>query len=113
MTQQERRQYKWYMRQYERADMTGNSEKERERERERISIIIAALFPHCSHMPPERTERKQGRKKGLLGETPGESRDEVKARTAAQKLEAATAKGQSSTTCPYACCSFKCTSYEY
>ena len=38
-------------------------------------------------MPPERTERKQGRKKGLQGETPGESRDEIKARTAAQKIE--------------------------
>ena len=50
-------------------------------------MIIAALFPHCSHMPPERTEKKQGRKKGLQGETPGESRDDIKARTAAQKLE--------------------------
>ena len=50
-------------------------------------MIIAALFPHCSHMPPEHTERKQGRKKGLQGETPGESRDEAKARTAAQKIE--------------------------
>ena len=50
-------------------------------------MIIAALFPHCSHMLPERAERKQGRKKGLQGETPGESRDEIKARTAAQKIE--------------------------
>ena len=58
-----------------------------ERERERISMIMAALFPHHSHMPPERNERKLGRKKGLHGETPGESRDEIKARTAAQKIE--------------------------
>ena len=90
MTPQERKQYEWYMRQYERADMTGNPE----RERERISMIIAALFPHCSHTPPERTERKQGRKKGLQGETPGESRDEVKARTAAQKLEQQEQRGK-------------------
>ena len=38
-------------------------------------------------MPPERRERKVGKKKGPQGETPGESRDEIKARTAAQKLE--------------------------
>ena len=83
MTPQERKQYEWYMRKYQNADTT----RDPERERERISMIIAALFPHCSHMPPERTERKQGRKKGLQGETPGESRDEAKARTAAQKIE--------------------------
>ena len=41
-------------------------------------MIMAALFPHHSHMPPERHEQ---------GETPGESRDEIKARTAAQKIE--------------------------
>ena len=58
-----------------------------ERERERISMIMAALFPHHSHMPPEHNERKLGRKKGLQGETPKESRDEIKARTAAQKIE--------------------------
>ena len=58
-----------------------------ERERERVSMIMAALFPHHSHMPPERNERKVGKKKGLQGETPGESRDEIKARTAAQKVE--------------------------
>ena len=50
-------------------------------------MIMAALFPHHSHMPPERNERKVGKKKGLQGETPGESRDELKARTAAQKVE--------------------------
>ena len=50
-------------------------------------MIMAALFPHHSHMPPERNERKVGRKKGLQGETPAESRDEIKARTAAQKIE--------------------------
>ena len=83
MTPQERKQYEWYMRKYQNADTT----RDPERERERISMIIAALFPHCSHMPPERTERKQGRKKGLQGETSGESRDEAKARTAAQKIE--------------------------
>ena len=83
MTPQERKQYEWYMRKYQNADTT----RDPERERERISMIIAALFPHCSHMPPERTERKQGRKKGLQGETPGESRDEAKARTAAQRIE--------------------------
>ena len=83
MTPQERKQYEWYMRKYQNADTTGDPE----RERERISMIIAALFPHCSHMPPERTERRQGRKKGLQGETPGESRDEAKARTAAQRIE--------------------------
>ena len=38
-------------------------------------------------MPPERTEKKQGRKKGLQGGTPGESRDDIKARTAEQKLK--------------------------
>ena len=63
--------------------MTGNPE----RERERISMIMAALFPRHSHMPPERHEKKVGKKKGLHGETPGESRDEIKARTAAQKIE--------------------------
>ena len=83
MTPQERKQYDWYVERYERADMTRNPE----RERERISMIMAALFPHHSHMPPERNERKPGRKKGLQGETPGESRDEIKARTAAQKIE--------------------------
>ena len=83
MTQQERKQYEWYMKKYQNADMTRDPDGERER----ISMIIAALFPHCSHMPPERTEKKQGRKKGLQGETPGESRDDIKARTAAQKLE--------------------------
>ena len=83
MTQQERKQYEWYMKKYQNADMT----RDPDRERERISMIIAALFPHCSHMPPERTEKKQGRKKGLQGETPGESRDDIKARAAAQKLE--------------------------
>ena len=50
-------------------------------------MIMATLFPHHSRMPPERNERKVGRKKGLQGETPGESRDEIKARTAAQKIE--------------------------
>ena len=60
MTQQERKQYEWYMRMYHKADRT----KDPARERERISMIIAALFSHCSHMPPERTEKKQGRKKG-------------------------------------------------
>ena len=83
MTPQERKQYEWYMRKYQNADTTRDPETERER----ISMIIVSLFPHCSHMPPERTERKQGRKKGLQGETPGESRDEAKARTAAQKIE--------------------------
>ena len=83
MTPQEKRQYEWYMKKYQNADATRDPDKERER----ISMIIVALFPHCSHMPPERTERKQGRKKGLQGETPGESRDEIKARTAAHKLE--------------------------
>ena len=83
MTQQERKQYEWYMKMYHNADRTEDPE----REKERISMIIAALFPCCSHMPPERTEKKQGRKKGLQGETPGESRDDIKARTAAQKLE--------------------------
>ena len=81
MTPQEKRQYDWYVRRYERADMT------RDPERERVSMIMAALFPHHSHMPPERNERKVGKKKGLQGETPGESRDEIKARTAAQKVE--------------------------
>ena len=83
MTPQERKQYEWYVRKYENADMSRDPEKERER----ISMIMAALFPHHSHMPPERNERKVGRKKGLQGETPGESRDEIKARTAAQKIE--------------------------
>ena len=83
MTLQERKQYEWYMKKYQDADAARDPDKERER----ISMIIAALFPSCSHMPPERTERKQGRKKGLQGETPGESRDDIKARTAAQKLE--------------------------
>ena len=83
MTPQERKQYEWYMKKYQNADTARDPDKERQR----ISMIIAALFPHCSHMPPERTERKQGRKKGLQGETPGESRDEIKPRTAAQKLE--------------------------
>ena len=83
MTPQERKQYEWYMKKYHTADTARDPDKERER----ISMIIAALFSHCSHMPPERTERKQGRKKGLQGETPGESRDEIKARTAAQKIE--------------------------
>ena len=80
---QERKQYDWYVRKYENADMSRDPEKERER----ISMIMAALFPHHSHMPPERNERKVGRKKGLHGETPGESRDEIKARAAAQKIE--------------------------
>ena len=83
MTPQERKQYDWYMRRYERADMAKDPEKEREK----VSMIMAALFPHHSHMPPERNERKVGKKKGLQGETPGESRDELKARTAAQKVE--------------------------
>ena len=50
-------------------------------------MVMAALFPHHSHMPPERNERKVGKKKGLQGETPGESRDEIKTRTVAQKVE--------------------------
>ena len=83
MTKQEKKQYEWYMKMYRNAE----NSRDPDGERERISMILAALFPHCSHMPPERTERKQGRKKGLQGETPGESRDDVKARTAAQKLE--------------------------
>ena len=89
MTPQEKRQYDWYMKEYERADMTRDPkrERERERERERISMVMAALFPYHSHMPPERNERKVGKKKGLQGETPGESRDEIKTRTAAQKVE--------------------------
>ena len=53
MTPQERKQYDWYVRKYERADMSRDPEKERER----ISMIMAALFPHHSHMPPERHER--------------------------------------------------------
>ena len=83
MTPQERKQYDWYVRKYERADVSRDPDKERER----ISMIMAALFPHHSHMPPKRHERKVGRKKGLQGETPGESRDETKARNAAQKIE--------------------------
>ena len=75
MTPQEKRQYDWYMKKYDRAEMTRNPNAERER----ISMIIAALFPHHSHMPPERHERKVGKKKSLQGETPGESRDEFKA----------------------------------
>ena len=65
--------------------------------RERISLIMVALFPLNSHMPPERQEKKVG-KKSLQGEAPGESRDEVKARTAAQKSEqqALRAKAQKS-----------------
>ena len=81
-TPQEKRQYDWYMKN-ERADMTRDPNAERER----ISMIIAALFPHHSHMPPERHERKVGKKKGLQGEISGQSRDEFKARTAAQKQE--------------------------
>ena len=50
-------------------------------------MVMAALFPHHSHMPLERHEKKVGKKKGLQGETPGESRDEIKTRTAAQKVE--------------------------
>ena len=83
MTPQERRQYDWYIKKYEKADMTRNPKAESER----ISMIIAALFPCHSHMPPERHEKKVGKKKSLQGETPGESRDEIKARTAAQKQE--------------------------
>ena len=79
MTPQETRQYDWYVKKYEKADMTRTPKAERER----ISMIIAALFPCHSHMPPERHERKVGKKKSLQGETPGESRDEIKARTAA------------------------------
>ena len=63
MTPQERRQYEWYMKKYQDAGIAKDPDKERER----ISMIIAALFPHCSHMPPERTERKQGRKKRSAG----------------------------------------------
>ena len=80
---QERRQYEWYMKKYERADMSKNPNAERER----ISMIMTALFPHHSHMPPERNDRKVGKKKSPQGETPGESRDEIMARTAAQKQE--------------------------
>ena len=83
MTPQERRQYEWYVKKFEKADTAVDPNAERER----ISMIMAALFPHHSHMPPERNERKVGKKKGPQGETPGESRDEIKARTAAQKLE--------------------------
>ena len=54
MTPQEKRQYDWYMKKYERADMTRNPKAERER----ISMIIAALFSHHSHMPPERHEKR-------------------------------------------------------
>ena len=50
-------------------------------------MIMTALFPHHSHMPPERHEKKVGKKKSPQGETPGESRDEIKARNAAPKQE--------------------------
>ena len=83
LTSQEKKQYDWYMKRYQNADKT----RDPEREREKVSMIIVALFPHCSHTPLQHTERKASRKKGLQGETPGESRDEIKARTAAQKLE--------------------------
>ena len=92
LTPQERRQYDWYMMEkYERADMTGNPTAERER----ISMIMTALFPHHNHMP---LEREVGKKKSPQGETPGESREEIKARTAAQKHEqqAQRAKAQQS-----------------
>ena len=71
MTPQEKRQYEWYMKKYEKADTTRNPNAERER----ISMILAALFPHHSHMPPERNERKVGKKKSPQGETPEKSRD--------------------------------------
>ena len=74
MTLQERKQYEWYMKKYQNADTARDPDKERQR----ISMIIAALFPHCSHMPPERTERKQGKKKGLQGKPQG--RAEMKSR---------------------------------
>ena len=37
MTPQERKQYEWYMKRYQNADMTRDPERERERERERES----------------------------------------------------------------------------
>ena len=52
-------------------------------------------------MPPERHERRGGKKKSLQGETPGESRDELKARTTAQKQEQQV-QSQSSTTSSFA-----------
>ena len=69
MTPQERRQYEWYMKKLERADMTIDPTAERKR----ISMIMTALFPHHSHMPPERNEKKVGKKKSPQGETPGQS----------------------------------------
>ena len=60
LTPQERRQYEWYMKKFEKADMTVDPNAERER----ISMVMTALFPHHSHLPPERHEQKVGKKKG-------------------------------------------------
>ena len=83
LTPQERRQCEWYMKKLERADVTRNPDAERQR----ISMIMTALFPDHSHMPPERHEKKVGKKKSPQGATPGESRNEIKAQPAAQKQE--------------------------
>ena len=99
LTPQEERQYNWYLKKYEEADMARNPEKERERER--ISMVMAALFPHHSHMPPERREHKVGKKKG----------NQDSNRSAEDR--AAGAEGQSSTKSPPPCCSYQCASYEH
>ena len=41
-------------------------------------MIMTALFPYHSHMPPERHKKKVGKKKRPQGKTPGESRDEIR-----------------------------------
>ena len=70
LTLQEKRQYEWYVREFQKAAFAVDPQAERER----ISMIMTALFPPHSHMPPERSEKKVGRKKGPQGETPGSNR---------------------------------------
>ena len=69
---QERRQYEWY---------NGHT-------RGHISLgILGEREREIMTGPPERHEKKVGKKKSPQGETTSESRDEIKTRAEAQKLE--------------------------
>ena len=64
-------------------------------------------------MPPERQKDKLVRKKGSQGVTPGESRDEIKARAATQKKEQKSERAQAQQRALAHACSFKSAPYEH
>ena len=73
-----------------------------QRGRERVSMIMAALFPFGSRMPPERQEKKVGRKKSAEG-NPKREPEWSKGSRCGTQIWAASIKSNNTTKCIAEC----------